>query len=37
MAEKAADLACLRLGIEAPCRTRDIAPPSWRDYYAGRP
>ena len=32
MAEKAADLACHRLGIEVPSRTRDYVLPSWRSY-----
>lgn len=35
MAEKAADRVCSELGISEPCRTRDFALPSWREYYAG--
>ncbi len=36
MAEKAADLVCLRLGIDAACRTREFMLPSWRGFYTGR-
>ncbi|MGO8694383.1 MAG: FAD-dependent oxidoreductase [Rectinemataceae bacterium] len=36
MAEKTADLVCRKLGVEAPCRTKEFALPSWREYYRGR-
>jgi len=32
MAEKAADLVCRALGVDEPCRTREAALPSWRDF-----
>ncbi|HTX74118.1 MAG TPA: FAD-dependent oxidoreductase [Rectinemataceae bacterium] len=35
MAEKAADLVCGALGVEAPCRSAEFVLPSWRDYYRG--
>ena len=35
MGEKAADLVCTRLGIEAACRTGDFALPSWRGFFGG--
>lgn len=34
MAEKAADAVCAGLGIDAPCRTRGFALPSWRSWHA---
>jgi len=37
MAEKAADLVCRSLGVEASCGTADSPLPSWREYYSGRP
>jgi glycerol-3-phosphate dehydrogenase len=37
MAEKAADLVCRELGVEASCRSADFALPSWRDYYRELP
>ena len=37
MAEKASDLVCRRLGVDAPCNTKDFVLPSWRDYYSGGP
>ncbi|MCX7024183.1 MAG: FAD-dependent oxidoreductase [Spirochaetes bacterium] len=33
MAEKATDLVCTKLGIDAPCVTKERILPSWRDYY----
>ncbi len=33
MAEKAADLVCKELGLDAVCRTRDYVLPSWRSFY----
>lgn len=33
MAEKTADLACAKLGISAPCQTRDVPLVSYRDFY----
>jgi glycerol-3-phosphate dehydrogenase len=36
MAEKTADILCVKAGIEAPCRTEDFALPSWRGYFRGR-
>lgn len=33
MAEKTADLVCRKLGVSAPCRTKDYLLPSWRDFY----
>lgn len=35
MAEEAADLVCTKLGIEAPCRTRETVLLSYRNYYVG--
>ena len=32
IAEKAADLVCRALGVDEPCRTREAAVPSWRDF-----
>lgn len=34
MAEKTADVVCQRLGVDAPCRTRDTALASYSEYYA---
>lgn len=36
MAENAADLVCAKLGIQEPCRTRDYALPSWREFYVSK-
>ncbi len=33
MAQKAADLVCRSLGVEAACASADYALPSWREYY----
>jgi glycerol-3-phosphate dehydrogenase len=35
MAQKAADLVCRSLGVEAECATAGYALPIWRDYYRG--
>jgi glycerol-3-phosphate dehydrogenase len=37
MAERVADLACKKLGIEAPCRTRTVPLASYRLFYQGGP
>jgi glycerol-3-phosphate dehydrogenase len=36
MAEKAADLVCSRLGVNAICETKRYVLPGWREYYGGR-
>jgi glycerol-3-phosphate dehydrogenase len=36
MAEATADLVCAKLGVEAPCRTRDTVLAAHTDYYTGR-
>jgi glycerol-3-phosphate dehydrogenase len=36
MAEATADLVCAKLGVEAPCRTRDVVLAAHTAYYTGR-
>jgi glycerol-3-phosphate dehydrogenase len=37
MAEKTVDVACARLGITAPCQTKEIPLISYREYYRTQP
>jgi glycerol-3-phosphate dehydrogenase len=36
MAEAAADLVCAKLGVDAPCRTREVVMAPHTAYYTGR-
>jgi glycerol-3-phosphate dehydrogenase len=36
MAEATADLVCAKLGVEAPCRTREVVLAAHTDYYTGK-
>jgi hypothetical protein len=36
MAEAAADVVCAKLGVQAPCRTREVVLEPHTAYYTGR-